>query len=121
MIDSEDGLTLALFRVYHPLQRLWRMPGCDLSVRLSSAAALVLVLAVSASAARRHPGMPRAQRHESRHEIDQLEDTWRDAIIHRNVSAMDNLLGDDYIAITPNGTLQSKDQTLAILRNGTLN
>jgi ketosteroid isomerase-like protein len=32
---------------------------------------------------------------------------------------MEGLLADDYIAITPNGTLQSKDQTLANLRSGT--
>ena len=64
--------------------------------------------------------MPRAQRHESRHEIDQLEQSWRDAIIHRNAAAMDNLLSDDYIAITSNGTLQSKEQTLASMRNGAL-
>lgn len=90
------------------------------SVRWISAAALGLALAVSASAAPQTTGMPRAQRHESRHEIDQLEETWRDAILHRNATAMDSLLEDDYIAITPNGTLQSKDQTLANLRSGTV-
>lgn len=92
----------------------------NLFVRLSSATALIFVLSFAASASQPSQGMPRAQRHESRHEIDQIEDTWRDAIIHRNVSVMDNLLGDDYIAITPSGTLQSKDEALAILRNGTL-
>lgn len=64
--------------------------------------------------------MPRAQRHESRHEIDQLEQNWRDALLHRNANAMDGLLADDYIAITSNGTLQSKEQTLANLRAGML-
>ena len=62
--------------------------------------------------------MPRAQRHESRHEIDQLELNWRDAVLHRNAAAMEGLLADDYISITANGTLQSKDQTLANLRSG---
>ncbi len=64
--------------------------------------------------------MPRAERHESKHEIDQLEQNWRDAILHRNVQAMDALLADDYIAITANGTLQSKDQALANLKSGAL-
>ena len=91
-----------------------------LSVRLISVAALVVVLAPSAGASLQTPGMPRAQRHESRHEIDQFEETWRDAILHRNAAAMDGLLADDYIAITANGTLQSKDQTLANLRAGTV-
>jgi len=62
--------------------------------------------------------MPRGQRHESRREIDLLEQTWRDAVLHRNAAAMDSLLADDYIAITANGTLQSKEQTLANLKSG---
>jgi ketosteroid isomerase-like protein len=95
-------------------------PTATFSGRLSSVAALVIVFAFSTGAAQSSPGMPRGERHEVRHEIDQLEDTWRNAIIHRNSSAMDNLLADDYIAITANGTLQSKDQTLANLRAGTL-
>lgn len=87
---------------------------------LQGIAALLLLLAVSAGATQPAPGMPRAQRHESRHEIDQLEVSWRDAIMHRNAAAMDSLLADDYIAITANGTLQTKDQTLANLRAGVL-
>lgn len=62
--------------------------------------------------------MPRAERHEIRHEIDRLEDKWRDAILQRNVDAMRALLADDYTAITANGTLQSKQQTLENLRDG---
>jgi ketosteroid isomerase-like protein len=33
---------------------------------------------------------------------------------------MEGLLSDDYTAITPNGTLQSKQQTLANLRSGAM-
>ncbi len=90
------------------------------SVRLNSVAALVMVFVLSANAVQPSPGMPRAQRHESRHEIDQLEQTWRDAVVHHNAAAMDSLLADDYIAITASGTLQSKEQTLTNLRTGTL-
>jgi ketosteroid isomerase-like protein len=64
--------------------------------------------------------MPRSERHEIRHEIDHLEDHWRDAILSGNVTAMDALLAPDYMAITANGTLQSKDETLANMRSGTL-
>jgi ketosteroid isomerase-like protein len=63
-------------------------------------------------------GMPRSQKHENRHEIDQLEDAWRAAVLKGDIVAMDALLADDYMAITPTGTLQSKEQTLAILRSG---
>jgi ketosteroid isomerase-like protein len=68
-----------------------------------------------------HPlqaGMARAQKHESRHEIDQLEDAWKDAILKGNTVAMTSLLADDYMAITPSGTLQTKEQTLANLKSG---
>jgi ketosteroid isomerase-like protein len=62
--------------------------------------------------------MPRGQRHESRHEIFQLEETWRDALLKGNTAAMDSLLADDYMAITDSGILQTKEQTLANLRSG---
>jgi len=108
-----------LLRDYHPytIMRQVRIP---FSVRVGSVAALVMVFVLAGSLAQPSSGMPRAQRHESRHEIDQLEQVWRDAILQRNASALDGLLADDYIAITPNGTLQSKDQTLDNLRSGTL-
>ena len=64
--------------------------------------------------------MPRAERHETRHEIDHLEEDWRDALVSKNVAAMDALLSDDYMAITARGMLQSKDETLAGMRTGNL-
>lgn len=63
--------------------------------------------------------MPRAEKHEGRQHIERLEDAWRNAIVHGNIAAMDGLLADDYMAITPTGILQSKDQALAALRSGT--
>lgn len=64
--------------------------------------------------------MPRAEKHEVRHEIEHLETAWRNALMHGNTTAMDALLADDYVAITPNGILQSKEQALASLRSGTM-
>jgi hypothetical protein len=58
----------------------------------------VLGLAVCASPLSFGSGMPRAQKHESRHEIDQL--------------------ADDYMAVTASGILQTKEQALASLRTG---
>ena len=63
-------------------------------------------------------GLSGVQKHESRHEIDRLEDQWRDAIMKANTTQMDKLLADDYLAITASGTLQTKDQALANLRSG---
>ncbi len=53
----------------------------------------------------------------SRRDIDQLEEVWRNAVLTGNVAVMDGLLADDYIGITPNGMLQTKEEALAWLRN----
>jgi ketosteroid isomerase-like protein len=63
-------------------------------------------------------GLPRAQKHELRHEIDQLEDTWRTAILKSDINTMRSLLADDYMAITPTGTLETKEESLDRLRTG---
>ena len=104
-------------RVYHPYTIMADV-NVPITGRWIGAAVLALSFALNAGARPQSPGMPRAQRHESRHEIDLLEQAWKDALLRKNVPAMDGLLGDDYIAITPNGTLQSKEQTLASLRSG---
>ena len=62
--------------------------------------------------------LPRAEKHEIRHQIEQLELAWRSALLHANSNAMDALLADDYMAITPTGVLESKEQELANLRSG---
>jgi ketosteroid isomerase-like protein len=80
--------------------------------RLAAFAAVSMLGAVLLNA------MPRGERHEVRHEIDHLEDHWRDAILNRNIAAMDTLLASDYMAITANGTLESKEETLARMRTG---
>ena len=79
---------------------------------------IVAALALAPCAAFQHSGMPRTQRHESHHEIFQLEEAWRIAVLKADIPALDALLADDYMAITPNGTLQSKEQSLANLRTG---
>jgi ketosteroid isomerase-like protein len=73
-----------------------------------------------AYAAPKNGGMPRGQRHESHREIEQREDAWRDAVLKGNAAAMDSLLATDYMEITPNGTLQSREQELADLRSGAI-
>jgi ketosteroid isomerase-like protein len=89
-------------------------------VRRRGAHALILLgaLALTLSAQAPPAGGPKPQKHEYRHEIDQLETHWRDAVIKADIAAMDALLADDYMAILPNGTLQTKEQTLASLRSG---
>ena len=65
-------------------------------------------------------GISLAQKHERRHEIDQLEDEWRNAILNSDVKAMASLLAEDYMAVTPSGTLQSREETLQNMKSGRL-
>jgi ketosteroid isomerase-like protein len=118
-LPTEDALTPVFVRVYHPYTIMADL-NIPRSVRWISAAVLAVAFVLGAAARQQANGMPRSQRHESRHDIDQLEQVWKDALLHRNVAAMDSLLADDYIAITPNGTLLSRDQTLASLRSGAM-
>jgi ketosteroid isomerase-like protein len=63
--------------------------------------------------------MSRAKRHQSRHEIDQLEEKWRQAELKGDMAALDSLLADDFMAILPNGMLQTKAQALEALSSAT--
>ena len=65
-------------------------------------------------------GVSLAQKHESRHEIDQLEDEWRNATLNGDAKTLGSLLADDYMAITASGTLQSRDEALQNMRSGRL-
>lgn len=84
----------------------------------SIVAGALLLLSLAAAAQPHHSGVKRAERHEFRSEIFRLEDVWRNAVMHRDVQAMDDLLSDDYIAISSTGMIQSKQQTLDSLRSG---
>jgi ketosteroid isomerase-like protein len=63
-------------------------------------------------------GMAPVQKHEAHHEIEQLEDEWRNALLTSNARELDSLLAEDYMAITPSGTLQTKEEALDNLRSG---
>ena len=77
---------------------------------LRMVAGLLLISAVPQAAIANpfQAGIPRTQ----------LEEVWRNALLKSNAAAMDALLADDYMAITPSGTLQTKDQAMASLRSG---
>jgi ketosteroid isomerase-like protein len=99
----------AIFRPARPFPRHLSASPC-----LFAACLLLVFCAVPAHS----KGMPRVQKHESRREIDQLEETWREAVLKANTTVMGNLLADDYMAVTAAGTLQTKDQALESLRSG---
>jgi ketosteroid isomerase-like protein len=83
--------------------------------------AFLLVLGVYTPAlfsAPQYGGMPKGQKHESRREIDQLEEAWRNAVLKSDTALMESLLADDFMAISANGTLQTKEETLSKLGGG---
>jgi len=57
-------------------------------------------------------GQPKPKKVDNRHEIEQLEEAWRNAALKSDTNAMSALLADDYIAITASGTLQTKEEAL---------
>jgi len=82
------------------------------------AAVVSIILALCAVPAITQAKLPLAQKHEIRHEIDQLEEQWRIAVLKGNTTALNDLLADDYLAITASGTLQNKEQVLDNMRQG---
>ena len=78
--------------------------------------AVAAALACAALALPLYAGMQ--QKEDNRHQIDKLEDAWRNALVNSDTKMMDGLLAPDYMAITASGTLQSKDETLANMRAG---
>jgi ketosteroid isomerase-like protein len=85
---------------------------------------LALLCAAAGGFAQSHapqkPALHRAEKHEGRHEIDQMEETWRKAILNADIAAMETLLADDYMAITASGMLQTREETLASLKSGSI-
>jgi ketosteroid isomerase-like protein len=91
--------------------------GCCRMAPALSLISVFVALALPLSAAPpQRGGLPRTQKHESHRVIDQLEEAWRNAVLKSDTVAMSSLLADDFIAISPSGTLQSKEQTLANMR-----
>jgi ketosteroid isomerase-like protein len=107
------------------LTSVLRMPAKAIRIlhagsRLRTARTIVPALLLALCVAPSFAGLPRVQKHEFRHEIDQLEETWRTAILKGDSNTISSLLADDYMAITPSGTLQTKEESLASLRSGSM-
>ena len=62
-----------------------------------------------------HPGR------EVHKEIEELESLYRKAMLTGDTRMMEALLDDDYIGISANGLIQTKDEAIAQRRAGTLN
>ena len=94
-----------------------RKLGCR-AITVALVAQLLLVTAWAFSLQGKNSNAPKAQKTDSRHQIDILEDKWREAVLKSDANILDSLLAEDYVGIMANGTLQTKDQTIANARSG---
>ncbi len=77
---------------------------------------LLIALVALFGASLLQAGQAKPKKHEVRHEIFDLEDAWRNAVLKSDTNAMSALLADDYMAITASGMLQTKQEVLANMR-----
>jgi uncharacterized protein (TIGR02246 family) len=93
-----------------------RVPGpvCRVSLAVPLALCLLAHPAPARAIFPHHPG------HEVHKEIEELETQWRKAQITGDTKTMANLLDDDYIGISANGLIQTKDEAIAQRSAGTL-
>lgn len=79
------------------------------------------LLATTTYALAAHANAPHPKRKDQyKHQVEQLEQTWRTAQLNGDVDAMDRLLSDDYVGITMNGQVVTKAQQLDRMRNRNL-
>ena len=83
-----------------------------------AAIARILLIALVAlfGASLLQAGQAKPKKHDARHEIFDLEEAWRNAMLKSDINAMSALLADDYMAITASGMLQTKQEALANMR-----
>jgi len=104
---------------YHPGTHMRKSVYFQGSLLQASAPVLFIVALCLVMA---HPAfaLPHRDSHAIHKEIEALEQQWREAVISNNVTAMDQLLADDYIGISANGTVETKAQALAQRKAGTV-
>jgi ketosteroid isomerase-like protein len=122
-VTAVQPFTPSLFDRPVFLRLLWtRMPdsasdGLSPACHRLSRGLCAAVAAISFAAAV-HPafaGLPKPKE-DNPHQIDRLEDAWRSAVMTANTKSMDALLDKEYVAITPSGTLQSREDALENMR-----
>ncbi|HVJ08959.1 MAG TPA: nuclear transport factor 2 family protein [Acidisarcina sp.] len=112
----------ALFRAGLPSDTCMRFSPPSRLTPQETACILVFVTLFLLSAIPSRGGVlpHRSDKHEQHKEIETVESQWRQAMLNNNVGDMDKLLADDYIAITANGTIETKAQVLASRKAGTM-
>lgn len=60
------------------------------------------------------------QKHDYKHEVEILEEQWRQAQLSGDIATMDRLLSDDYVGISMTGQVNTKSQQLNRIRSHTV-
>ncbi len=81
---------------------------------------LVSLLSVVALAVPTPAFLPKREARAVHKQIETLEMEWRQAQVDNNIPVIDHLLADDYVGISANGTIESKSQTIAQRKAGTI-
>ena len=93
-----------------------RPRGNPLPRTIFCAGLLLLAGAACAHAIEHHPHTPKTVRHT----IATLEQRWTTAELNGDASVINSMLAEDYLGIAPNGTLDSKADTLRSIRTGAI-
>jgi ketosteroid isomerase-like protein len=95
------------------------LPSRGRLCRFAAATAGMLLLAGGAYAARTQTNAPhpKARRDNFKHQVEHMEDAWRDAQLNGDAVAMEKLLSDDYVGISMTGQVVTKMQQLDRIRN----
>jgi ketosteroid isomerase-like protein len=83
---------------------------------VSNTLAVMVLLAVCHAAW----ALPRHEKGEIHKQIEALEEQWRQAVVTNNVTDMGRLLAEDYVGITSNGTVETKQEAVDQSRAGTI-
>ena len=62
--------------------------------------------------AEKHPKPHKENRRSDSHEIEAMEEQWRDAMLKNDVATIEKMTTDDFLSISSNGTLSDKQQYL---------
>ena len=95
------------------------------SLRLSLAGGAVLASLMLAAGqpacALLTPGfLPKRETRAVHKQIEGLEMEWRQAQVDNDIAVIDHLLAEDYVGISANGTIETKSQTIAQRKAGTI-
>ncbi len=89
------------------------------SLRLSLCASRAILFACFLLSVAAH-ALPKRETRAVHKQIETLEMEWRQAQVDNDISVISNLLADDYVGITANGTVETKSQTIAQRKAGTV-